>query len=79
MNTCVPLTTDEFARRLRAAYLEGFQDGVNHGEVPFRYPPPHIAWQQSDSRRGITGTAPPHPPEWYRNGVVTDLADAGSP
>lgn len=43
------------AQLVEAAYREGFQSGVDHGNIEYKYPPENIAWCVSDARWDLTG------------------------
>lgn len=36
---------------IQAAYFEGFADGVDHGNLEWKYPPYEKAWEQSETQR----------------------------
>ncbi|GAB5444205.1 MAG: hypothetical protein Fues2KO_45540 [Fuerstiella sp.] len=40
---------------LKAAYMEGFDDGASNNNLPYRYPPCCLAWFESHTRRKAGG------------------------
>jgi hypothetical protein len=58
---------------VRAAYMEGFESGIDHDNISYKYPPRNISWRYSEARKAVTGEEqPPLEREWYKNGEVTD-------
>ena len=45
------------AADLQAAYDEGFGDGADRNNLPYKYPPLCIAWIESQTRRKLHGPA----------------------
>ncbi len=43
------------AEELREAYAEGFGDGADRNNLPYKYPPLCIAWIESQTRLRIQG------------------------
>jgi hypothetical protein len=44
------MNDEEVKKRVCEAYNEGFQDGEDHGNLSYKYPPLHVAWLQSQTR-----------------------------
>jgi hypothetical protein len=45
----------EDAVKIQQAFLEAFQAGADHGNLPWKYPPANLAWLVSDARRDAGG------------------------
>lgn len=46
------------AEQLQAAYVEGFCDGQDHGNIAYKYPPLSVAFIESETRRVLSRTKP---------------------
>jgi len=67
------MEANDLAARLKAAYMEGFSDGQDHGNIDWKYPPPNIAWRVSFTRRELTGITErmPERGSWIRRDDAT--------
>jgi hypothetical protein len=57
---------------IRRAYIEGFVDGADHGNLPYKYPPLAIAWLISESRRGPLSQQEVHLIEAWRSATYLE-------